>query len=76
MIKVSTSKILLFFVMVAYFVVLFVGILFVDRTITTTPEYSMQALTALFSYAGSPAVAVIGFYSWKAKNENCTNQGG
>lgn len=67
----STSKLLLLFVMLSYFVGLYVGISFIDKTITNTPEYTVEALIALFTYIGAPVAVTIGFYSWKAKNENC-----
>jgi hypothetical protein len=42
----------------------------VDKIITTYPDSAIQALIALLSYIGAPAAVSIGFYSWKAKNEN------
>ena len=54
----------------SYFIVLGVGIYVVLTILKSHPEYSVQALIALLSYAGSAALAAIGFYSWKARGEN------
>lgn len=68
--KITVSKMLLLAVMVTYFVGLIIGIYFVYKTITDSPEHSAAALTAMFGYIGAPVAVTIGFYSWKAKHEN------
>ncbi len=56
--------------MLTYFVGLALGIYVVIKILTIYPEYSTQACVALFSYIGIPTATTIGFYTWKAKNEN------
>lgn len=56
--------------MLTYFVVLFVGIYVVLRILDNTPEYSVQALVAMFSFNGAVVGTAIGFYMNKSKGEN------
>ena len=68
--KFETSKIIVLAVMLTYFVGLFYAIHAVDKILMDYPELAIQALIALFGYIGAPISISIGFYSWKAKNEN------
>jgi hypothetical protein len=68
--KLETSKLMLFLVMVTYFIGVFYGLYAVNRILLDYPEWAIQALIAIFSYIGVPISVAIGFYSWKAKNEN------
>ena len=56
------SKIVLFFVMVVYFVVVGVG---VRLSLIDPLQYQTLALLV-----GAPTAAALGFYAWKAKAEN------
>lgn len=56
--------------MLTYFVGFFLGIYAVLAILQMYPDYAIQALIALFSYIGAPTATTIGFYAWKAKNEN------
>lgn len=56
--------------MLTYFVVLVVGIFVVLRILDNTPEYSVQALVAMFSFNGGVVGVAIGFYMNKSKSEN------
>lgn len=64
------SKIILSAITLTYFIGLFYAIHAVDKILMDYPEYAIQALIALFGYIGTPISVSIGFYSWKAKNEN------
>lgn len=68
--ELTTSKLLLWLVMLTYFVGLFVGIHVTYTVIRNYPEYVVAVVTALFTYIAAPVGVAIGFYSWKAKNEN------
>ena len=68
--KPEFSKIILSAVMTTYFITLFVSIYAVIKILADYPEFAVQALTALFGYVGTPTAVAIGFYAWKAKNEN------
>lgn len=56
--------------MITYFVILILGIFVVVKILNQYPDYSVQALTALFSYVGAPVSIVTPFYLNKAKWEN------
>ena len=62
--RVEFSKIMLSLVMATYFIGLKYGMDIVDRVRTDA------AICGLFSYIGAPVAAAIGFYCYKAKNEN------
>lgn len=64
------SKAIVSCVMATYFVGLTVGVFAVLAIRRASPEYAVQALTALLTYIGAPTATAIGFYAWKAKNEN------
>lgn len=64
------SKLITTGVMLAYFLVLLLGMYLVMIIMRDYPEYAVQALIALFSYVGAPTATTIGFYAWKAKAEN------
>jgi hypothetical protein len=68
--KMEFSKLILSTVMLTYFIGLFFAIYAVNKILMDYPEYAIQALIALFGYIGTPISVSIGFYSWKAKNEN------
>jgi uncharacterized protein YneF (UPF0154 family) len=63
-------------VMFTYFVGLFIGSYVVFKILMDYPEYAVQALIAMFTYIGTPTATTIGFYCWKAKNENIKKIGG
>lgn len=60
--KVEFTKLILLLAMLAYFVVVGVGI---KITFIDTTQYSTLALLV-----GAPTATAIGFYAWKAKAEN------
>ena len=60
--KVEFTKLILLLAMLAYFVVVGVG---VKITFIDTTQYSTLALLV-----GAPTATAIGFYAWKAKAEN------
>lgn len=62
-------------VMATYFIGLAVGVYVVLRILLDYPDYAVQALVAMFSYIGVPVATAIGFYCWKAKNENIKKYG-
>lgn len=62
-------------VMATYFIGLGVGVYVVLRILLDYPDYSVQALVAMFSYIGVPVASAIGFYCWKAKHENVNKYG-
>jgi len=64
------SKIIMSAVMLTYFVGLGFAVYAVNKILMEYPEWAIQALIALFGYIGAPTGIAIGFYSWKAKNEN------
>ena len=68
--KVQFSKVILGLILISYFAGLILGGFVVIKILLITPEYSVQALISLFSYIGAPTGVAVGFYSWKAKNEN------
>lgn len=68
--KLEFSKIILLAVMLTYFIGLAFAIYAVNKILMDYPEWAIQALIALFGYIGTPISVSIGFYSWKAKNEN------
>jgi len=68
--KRSTSKIMLFLVMVVYFIGFGAGIYAVTHILEMYPDQAVQALIAILSYVGAPTTAAIGFYTWKARGEN------
>ena len=68
--KIQFSKIILGLILISYFAGLILGGFVVIKILLITPEYSVQALISLFSYIGAPTGVAVGFYSWKAKNEN------
>ena len=77
--KLEFSKIVLLAVMLTYFIGLFFAIYAVNKILMDYPEWAIQALISLFGYIGAPISIAIGFYSWKAKNENtmkikCANE--
>lgn len=57
------SKIILLFVFLTYFIGFFVGASVVLKDSTQ--------LGTLLTYIGTPTTMSVGFYSWKAKAENC-----
>lgn len=69
-VKSEFAKALMAAVMSTYFVVLFVGIYVVLRILEATPEYSVQALVAMFSFNGAVVGVAIGFYMNKSTREN------
>ena len=68
-IKSEFSKLLMAAVMLTYFIVLVVGIYVVLRILDNTPEYSVQALVAMFSFNGGVVGVAIGFYMNKSTRE-------
>lgn len=68
--KPEFSKGLMKAVMTTYFVGLGFGIYAVNKILTDYPEWAIQALISMFGYIAAPVGVAIGFYSWKAKNEN------
>lgn len=68
--KKEYSKILMSLIMATYFIGLIVGLYVVLRILLITPEYSVQALIALFSYIGAPVTGAIGFYFSSKTKEN------
>ena len=68
--KMQFSKIVLSAVMLTYFAGLIFAIYAVNKILMDYPEWAIQALISLFGYIGAPISISIGFYSWKAKNEN------
>ena len=68
--KSEFSKLLMAAVMLTYFIVLVVGIYVVLRILDNTPEYSVQALVAMFSFNGGVVGVAIGFYMNKSTREN------
>ena len=61
--KVEFSKGILIAVLITYFVGVVIG------TIVVLDQAPDQ-LTALLPFIGAPTAVAIGFYAWKAKNEN------
>ena len=69
--KFEFSKLIMVGVMLTYFIALF----FVMGTITamlitSNTQYLSAAITSLCTFVAAPVSVAIGFYSWKAKNEN------
>ena len=64
------SKAVVSSVMATYFIGMIVGIYAVLAILRTYPEYSIEALVSMFTYIAAPTATAIGFYAWKAKNEN------
>lgn len=61
--RVEFSKIILMIVFLTYFVGFLVGV----SVVWQHPEL----LGTLLTYIGAPTAVSVGFYSWKAKAENC-----
>ena len=57
-------------VAVTYFIGLALSCYVVIHILVMWPEYAVQAFLGLLSYIGAPVAVAIGFYNWKAKNEN------
>jgi len=74
--KFEFTKTIVALVMTTYFIGLGIGIYVVLRILTDYPDFAVQALIAMFSYIGVPVASAIGFYCWKAKNENMNKHGG
>ena len=68
--KISFSKIVMALIMASYFAGLAFGVYAMAKILLIASDAAAQALIALFSYIGVPTGVAIGFYSWKAKNEN------
>jgi hypothetical protein len=68
--KLTTSKALLWCVMMTYFVGVALGIYIVIAILHTYPADAVSAFVALLSYIGAPIIVTVGFYEWKAKHEN------
>ncbi|GIP56170.1 hypothetical protein [Paenibacillus vini] len=60
--KIEFSKIVLALVMATYFFGVVIGVVVVLR--------SSAELGALLAFIGAPVATALGFYYWKAKNEN------
>ena len=73
--KFEFTKTIVALVMTTYFIGLGIGIYVVLRILTDYPDFAVQALIAMFSYIGIPVASTIGFYCWKAKNENINKYG-
>ena len=67
---VSTSKLLLFFITLTYFVGVGIGGYVVIEILHSYPDSAVSALIAMFSFIGGATGITIAFYSWKSKNEN------
>jgi hypothetical protein len=68
--KFEFSKAVIASLIITYFIVLGLGIYVVIRILTEYPEYSVNALVALFSYVGAVNGISIPFYLNKARDEN------
>lgn len=68
--KFEFSKIVMGLLLSTYFIVLVLGIFVVVRILIDYPEYSVQALIALFSYVGVVNGISIPFYLQKSEHEN------
>lgn len=68
--KFEFSKIIMVSVMLTYYIALIFGMSIIWRLSTNLSPYIGTAITAFFSFVGAPVAVAIGFYSWKAKNEN------
>lgn len=64
------SKIVITLLIIPYYVVLILGIYAVIKILTSYPEYSIQALCALFAYVSPVAAIGIREYLIKSKEEN------
>ena len=60
--KLEFSKLILSFVLFTYFIGVYVGIKAVS--------VDVNQLAVLLTFIGTPTASAIGFYCWKAKNEN------
>ncbi|MCL1819420.1 MAG: hypothetical protein FWG36_02045 [Oscillospiraceae bacterium] len=69
-VKIATSKLLLFFVMLSYFFGLGLGTYLVLEIFRNHPDWAVQAFIAMLSYIGVPVGTTIVFYSRKAEHEN------
>lgn len=67
--KPSTSHIMVFVILIAYIVVIIVGIVF-PLVVLTEDSSKITALVSLFSYAGICGTTTITVYSIKASKEN------
>ena len=74
--KFEFTKTIVALVMSTYFIGLGIGVYVVLKILLDFPDFSIQALTAMFTYIGVPVASAIGFYCWKAKNENMNKHGG
>jgi len=68
--KFAFSKIVIGLLVSTYFIVLALGIYVVIRILIDSPEYSTQALIALFSYVGGVNAISIPFYLTTKRDEN------
>ena len=68
--KFEFSKIIIGLLLSTYFIVLALGIFVVLNILNNYPEYSVQALVALFSYVGVVNGIAIPFYLKKSEREN------
>lgn len=68
--KLEFSKIILMAIGLSYFAGLIFGIYAVNKILMEQAQYAIQALISMFGYVGAPVGVAIGFYSWKAKNDN------
>lgn len=68
--KIEFSKLILVSVMLTYFISL-IFIMAVIWKMTQANNMSINtAITSFCTFVGTPVSVAIGFYSWKAKNEN------
>jgi len=66
----TVSQWMLFAVCFTYFAGVALGCFVTVHILIQFPEYAIQAFMSLLAFIGSATGIAIGFYSWKAKNEN------
>ena len=69
-IKLEFSKIIMVAVMATYFIGLFFAMAIILLMMVRSPGSSASGLSSLLIFIAAPVSTAIGFYSYKAKNEN------
>ena len=64
------SKLIMVAVMATYFIGLFFAMAIILLMMVREPETSASGLSSLLIFIAAPVSTAIGFYSYKAKNEN------
>lgn len=68
--KIEFSKLIMVSVMLTYFIALIFIMAVIWKMIHVNNMSVSTAITSLCTFVGAPVSVAIGFYSWKAKNEN------